>query len=114
MGPFMQSSVIRMLFGGIFPDRFKVARVTPIYKEGDKQEAQNYRPISVLPVYLNIFEASINNRLCNYLSRNRIIHRNQFGFQKKTLILRRQLSIYSIRSLRTWRQRKLHAAFLFT
>jgi hypothetical protein len=52
IGPFMQSSVIRMLFGGIFPDRFKVARVIPIYKEEDEQEDQNNRPISVLPMYI--------------------------------------------------------------
>jgi hypothetical protein len=31
-----------------------------------------------------MFETSINNRLCNYLSRNRIIRRNQFGFQKNS------------------------------
>jgi hypothetical protein len=78
IGPFMQSSVKRMFFEGIFPYRLKVSRVTPIYKKGDKQEAQNYRPILVLPVYSKIFETSIKSRLCNNLSRPRIIHRNQF------------------------------------
>jgi hypothetical protein len=38
----------------------------------------------VLPVCSKIFETSINNRLCNYLSCNRIIDRNQFGFQKNS------------------------------
>jgi hypothetical protein len=61
----------------------KVARVTPIYKEGNKEEALNYRPISVFFVYSKLCDTSINNRL-NF---------------KKTLILRRQLSICSIRSL---------------
>ena len=33
-----------------FPDSWKIARVTPIFKEGEKCERSNYRPISVLPV----------------------------------------------------------------
>ena len=33
----------------IFPDEWKLARVSPIYKEGVKSDPNNYRPISVLP-----------------------------------------------------------------
>ena len=35
------------LRSGIFPDDWKLARVTPIYKDGSKTECGNYRPISV-------------------------------------------------------------------
>ena len=37
---------------GSIPDKLKVARVTPIYKSGKKDEFSNYRPISVLPKYV--------------------------------------------------------------
>ena len=40
----------------IFPDSWKIARVTPIYKNGDRAEKSNYRPISVLPVISRLFE----------------------------------------------------------
>jgi len=40
----------------IFPIAFKLAKVTPIYKKGEKSNKNNYRPISVLPVLSLIFE----------------------------------------------------------
>ena len=33
----------------IVPLQWKMSRVTPIYKKGDKQEKSKYRPISVIP-----------------------------------------------------------------
>ena len=35
---------------GQFPDSWKVARVTQIFKDGEKTNKSSYRPISVLPV----------------------------------------------------------------
>ena len=51
------------LNSGIFPDKLKIAKVTPIYKKGDKQIITNYRPISVLPVISKIFETVIHEQL---------------------------------------------------
>ena len=47
----------------IFPESWKTARVTPIFKEGDKGEPSSYRPISVLPVITRLFEKLIFNQL---------------------------------------------------
>ena len=41
---------------GIFPTIWKTANVTPIYKKENKQNAKNYRPISLLPLFSKIFE----------------------------------------------------------
>ncbi len=34
---------------GLFPDRCKLATVRPVYKKGDREEINNYRPVSSLP-----------------------------------------------------------------
>lgn len=65
---------------GSFPNCLKVARVTPIYKNADKQNVTNYRPISVLPTCSKIFERAMFNRLVKFLADNKRIHVNQFGF----------------------------------
>ena len=39
---------------GVVPNKFKIARVIPIYKSGDKNNLINYRPISTLPAFSKI------------------------------------------------------------
>ena len=41
----------------IFPDRWKVAKVIPLYKRASKKEVINYHPVSPLPVASKILEA---------------------------------------------------------
>ena len=41
---------------GIFADDLKTARVTPVFKAGNKNEVKNYRPISILPCFSKILE----------------------------------------------------------
>jgi hypothetical protein len=38
----------RMLCSSIFPTRLKFSEVKPIFKEGDKNDTSNYRPVSLL------------------------------------------------------------------
>ena len=41
---------------GIFPDDWKIARVTPIYKIENKTDCGNYRPISIISNVAQVFE----------------------------------------------------------
>ena len=65
--PFIESSLAILLNTSIetsrFPDSWKVARVTPILKDGDKTGRSNYWPISVLPVISRLFEKLVTNQL---------------------------------------------------
>ena len=67
---------------GIFPDPLKIARITPIYKKGEKTNPSNYRPIASLPPLSKIYERGIANRLNSFFDKFNVIHASQFGFQK--------------------------------
>ena len=41
---------------GFVPNMLKIAKVCPIYKNGDKININNYRPISVLPSFSKIYD----------------------------------------------------------
>ena len=62
-----------------FPDSLKIARVTPIFKEGEKFARSNYRPISVLPVIARLFEKLVFDQLYQYLDENGFLSPDQSG-----------------------------------
>ena len=52
-----------------FPDEWKLARITAIFKNGQHNLPENYRPISVLPVISKIMERILYDQLYNYLTK---------------------------------------------
>ena len=67
---------------GCVPNQLKIAKVTPVFKNGDPSLIHNYRPISVLPVFSKIYERLMYNRLMDYVTKNNILSKYQFGFRK--------------------------------
>ena len=70
-----------ILATSVYPDSWKLANVTPIFKKDDKKLIKNYRPISLLPVCGRIFEKIIFNKLYHFLNSNDLITKNQSGFR---------------------------------
>ena len=66
---------------GIFPDKLKIAKVTPIFKKGSRTDKSNYRPISVLSIFSKMFEKLVYKRVYNYLEYRNILNEFQFGFR---------------------------------
>ncbi|KAK3098946.1 hypothetical protein FSP39_024557 [Pinctada imbricata] len=67
---------------GIFPDKLKTAKVTPIYKKGDKSDPGNYRPISILPTISKLFERHITSQIYDFLMQYDLLMKEQSGFRK--------------------------------
>ena len=55
---------------GIFPDVWKNAQVTPLFKQGEQNDLNNYRPISVISVVAKVFERIAYEQLDTYLMDN--------------------------------------------
>ena len=51
-----------------FPDRLKVAQVSPIFKKDDPYIKKNYRPVSVLTTHSKIFERIMFDQLGDHFS----------------------------------------------
>ena len=67
---------------GIFPNILKKAIVVPIFKSGDRNNLNNYRPIALLSIFSKLLETCVKNRLENYLEKNMILSKRQFGYRK--------------------------------
>ena len=65
---------------GIFPDSPKIAKVTPIFKSGDKDNASNYCLISILSVFSKVLERIMCNTVNNHLDSKGLLYEKQFGF----------------------------------
>ena len=58
----------------------KNATITPVFKKGDRDSKDNYRPVSTLPNISKIFERCIFRQLSNFM--NQFLPKYQYGFRK--------------------------------
>lgn len=66
---------------GCFPEAFKLARVVPVHKKGDINCTDNYRPISVVPLFGKIFEIIIAKHLSRFFEMHNMLSNAQYGFR---------------------------------
>ena len=66
---------------GVYPDSLKIAKITPIFKSGNKNDISSYRPISILTQINRIFEKLLSTRLVNFFKP--FFNKKQFGFRPK-------------------------------
>ena len=63
---------------GIFPDIYKLAQVIPLYKGGDKENLNSYRPISLLPALGKLLEKVITVKPVPFETKLRILVKHQY------------------------------------
>ena len=73
----------RSLDTGSVPHAWKLGRVVPIFKKGDRKEPSNYRPVSLTSVTCKVLESLIRDRLLQHLQDNDLLADNQYGFRPK-------------------------------
>ena len=63
IAPSLTEIYAKSIYTGIFPNEWKEARVSPVYKNGTKHEPSNYRPIFVIPMVSKVFEKIVFDQL---------------------------------------------------
>ena len=78
------SIINKSILSGKFPERLKLAVVTPIFKGQDLDEHSfnSYRPVSLLPVISKVLEKAVYMQLYAYMTNNNLLTMSQYGFRK--------------------------------
>ena len=67
---------------GQFPGELKLARVTPLFKKGNKLDPSNYRPVSILCAISKIMEKIIYEQIYSYVTALNLLFEFQSGFRR--------------------------------
>ena len=65
-----------------FPDIWKQAKITPVYKKGSFSDVSNYRPISLLSIPCKLLENQICSIIDSHLQACNLLSEHQWGFRK--------------------------------
>ena len=71
----------RSLDTGYIPTLLKSSTITPIYKDGPKHLAKNYRPVALTSHLIKVFEKLLRNHLIQYIESHGLMNPNQHGFR---------------------------------
>ena len=63
VSPSLTGILHQSILTGIFPCDWKLAKVSPIFKNGSKSDLNNYWPISVIHAIAKIFEKIVYDQL---------------------------------------------------
>ena len=82
IAPYIVKLFNTCMSSGTFPDCFKKAQVVPLFKGGEKDNQNCYRPISLLPALGKLLEKVVSIRTTDFLNKNNVLTNDQFGFRK--------------------------------
>ena len=72
----------KVLTSGEFPEIWAKGFIVPIYKNGPKDDPNNYRGITIGSSVGKLFSKILNSRLVNFITKRKIIGPEQIGFCK--------------------------------
>ena len=86
------SLFLKSLEEGCVPEDWKRANITPIFKSGGRNRAENYRPVSLTSQVCKVFETLIRDTIVEHLESNELLNITQHGFRKGRSCLTNLLS----------------------
>ena len=66
-----------------FPHLWKIANVIPVQKKKEPSVPEDYRPISLLPLFSKVYERLLAGQIIRHLEMHKLLTENQSGFRAK-------------------------------
>ena len=85
--PIITKLVNNILKSNIFPQELKISKISPIFKSGNRNCINDYRPISVTSVFSKILEKIIKKRMLSFINEFVLQDKFQYGFVKNSSTL---------------------------
>ena len=70
---------------GVVPIDWRTADVVPVYKNGSKSKASNYRPISLTCIASKLLEHILVSNIMSHFDDNNLLSQYQHGFRSEQL-----------------------------
>ena len=86
IAPYLKCFYEFSFFNGKFPENCSLAKVITLHKKGNKTNPSSYRPISIPTCFSKILEGLLYNRFLEFFKKHNVIHKSQYGFQKRIAI----------------------------
>ena len=61
----------------------KIAKIVPVFKDGDCHCYTNYRPISLISSFAKLLEKIVSRQVVRFLDTHNIIYKHQYGFRAR-------------------------------
>ena len=83
LAPALTKIFQKSLNSGTVPEDWRKDNIIPIFKTGDKHQADNYRPVSLTSVTCKILEHIVHSSIMSHFQANSILCDSQHGFRKR-------------------------------
>ena len=81
IAPVLTHIFIQSLETGEIPEDWLKANIAPIYKKGNRNLAENYRPVSLTCICCKVMEHILCKHMLNHLDLHKILTHLQHGFR---------------------------------
>ena len=82
------------IVSGKYPTEWKIAKIVPLHKKGDRKSMKNYRPIALLSVSGMVLERIVDLQIEEYFEKNKLLGAFQFGFRKNKSTISELLTLF--------------------
>ena len=97
---------------GIYPDSWTESIIIPLFKNGNQNDPDNYRGISLCDISSKLYSSIINNRLQEWIEQNSLTGECQAGFKKDYSTVDHMFTLIAMIQKQFALNRKLYVAFI--